>query len=183
MLVKGNQRWLLASVEAATADHPRRPVRRLGQARSVHLAHGRFEQRTLEATAAPPHLGWPPARQVPRLQRRFVSKCTGEALHDETVYAVTSLSRDQASPAQWLRLWQAHWQIDNQVHWVRDVVFGEDRATTRTGPAHQAFAALRHLAIALLHRWNRSDITAAREDFASRPTVLVHRLGLAGTRL
>jgi hypothetical protein len=32
MMVKGNQRWLLASVEAATADHPRRPVRRLGHA-------------------------------------------------------------------------------------------------------------------------------------------------------
>src|SRR5919201_1021617 len=106
MLVKANQRWLRASVEAATADQPRRPVRRLGHAHSVHLGHGRFEHRTLAATAAPPDLGWPHARQVLRLHRRFVSKRTGEVLHDETVYAVTSLGPDQASPTQLLRVWR-----------------------------------------------------------------------------
>jgi predicted transposase YbfD/YdcC len=178
MLVKGNQRGLLASVEAATADHPRQPVRRLGRTRSVHLAHGRFEQRTLEATRAPADLGWPHARQLVRLHRRFVSKRTGEVLHDETTYAVTSLSPDQASPAQLLRLWQAHWRIEHQLHWVRDTVFGEDRSTTRTAHAHQALAAFRNLALSLL-RWLRdAPITAAREYFASHPSALLRLLAL-----
>jgi DDE_Tnp_1-associated len=57
MVVKGNQRGLLDGVVAATAPRPARPVRRLGRARSVRLAHGRFEERTLEATRAPADLG------------------------------------------------------------------------------------------------------------------------------
>jgi predicted transposase YbfD/YdcC len=178
MMVKGNQRGLLAGIIAATAPHPQRPVRRLGQASSVQLAHGRFEERSLEATAAPPDLGWPFARQVLRLHRRFVSKRTGEVLIDETAYAVTSLEPAQASPRQLLQLWQAHWRIENQLHWVRDVVFAEDRATTRTHHAHQAFAAFRNLVIALIHLWRGSHMTAAREFYASHPSTLLRLLGL-----
>lgn len=178
MVVKGNQRGLLDGIIAATALRPTRPVRRLGQASSVRLAHGRFEERSLEATAAPPDLGWPSARQVLRLHRRFVSKRTGEVLVDETAYAVTSLEASQASPRQLLQLWQAHWRIENQLHWVRDVVFAEDRATTRTHHAPQAFAALRNLAIALIHLWRGSHMTAAREFYASRPNTLLNLLGL-----
>jgi predicted transposase YbfD/YdcC len=178
MVVTGNQRGRLDGILAATAPRPARPVRRLGLARSVRLAHGRFEERTLEATRAPADLGWPPARQVLRLHRRFVSKRTGEVLHEETVYAVTSLGPEQASPAQLLRLWQRHWHIEHQLHWVRDVVFGEDRSTTRTRHAHQALAAFRNLAISLLHWLRAAHITAAREYFASHPNSLLRRLAL-----
>jgi hypothetical protein len=61
---------------------------------------------------------------------------------------------------------------------VRDVVFGEDASTTRTGTAPEALAALRNLALALLHRWRRPDVTAARQYYASHPTALCRRLGL-----
>lgn len=178
MMVKGNQRGLLAGITAATDPRPTRPVRRLGQASSVRLAHGRFEARSLEATAAPADLGWPFARQVLRLHRRFISKRTGEVLIDETAYAVTSLEPRQASPRQLLQLWQAHWRIENQLHWVRDVVFAEDRATTRTRHAHHAFAIFRNLVIALIHLWRGSQVTAAREFYASHPNSLLHLLGL-----
>jgi predicted transposase YbfD/YdcC len=178
MMVKGNQRSLLDGILAATAARPARPVRRLGRASTIQLAHGRYEERTLEVTRAPADLGWPSARQVLRLHRRFVSKRTGEVLVDETAYAVTSLDPRQASPHQLLQLWQAHWRIENQLHWVRDAVFAEDRATTRTRHAHQAFAALRNLVIALIHLWRGSHITAAREYYAGHPNVLLHLLAL-----
>jgi predicted transposase YbfD/YdcC len=93
-------------------------------------------------------------------------------------YAVTSLAPEQASPAQLLRLWQRHWHIENQLHWVRDVVFGEDHSMTRTGHAPQAFAAFRNLAISLLHWLRDSHITAAREYYASHPNSLLRRLAL-----
>jgi predicted transposase YbfD/YdcC len=57
---------------------------------------------------------------------------TGRVLSEETLYAVNSLIPAQASPAALLRLRQAHWTIENRPHWVRDVVFGEDQATTHT---------------------------------------------------
>lgn len=96
---------------------------------------------------------------------------------NQTVFAVTSLRPDQASPAELLRLWQSHWRIES-VHWLRDAVFREDHATTRTAHAHQAFAAFRNLAISLIHLWRGSHVTAAREYYASHPTALFRRLQL-----
>jgi predicted transposase YbfD/YdcC len=173
MVVKSNQPTLLADIRRATAG----PARRLGEARAVRLAHGRVEERRLGAADAR-DIAWPYARQVLCLHRRFVHKRTGRVLSDETVYAVTSLTPAQASPADLLRLWQAHWGIENRLHWVRDVIFGEDHATTRTAQAPQALAAFRNLGISLLHLWHRPDITAARADFASHPAALFLQLGL-----
>jgi hypothetical protein len=49
-----------------------------------------------------------------------------------------------AQLADWLR---GHWRIENQLHWVRDVSFGEDASTARTGSLPRAMASLRNLAI------------------------------------
>jgi predicted transposase YbfD/YdcC len=178
MVVKGNQPTLLADIRRATAW----PARRLGEARAVRLAHGRIEERTLLAADAR-DIAWPHARQVLRLERRFVHKSTGRMLSRDTAYAVTALAPTVAAPAALLQLWQAHWGIENRLHWVRDVVFGEDHATTRTAHAPQALAAFRNLGISLLHLWHRSDITAARADFASHPAALFRQLGLSPPRL
>jgi predicted transposase YbfD/YdcC len=182
MVVKGNQATLLAECAAATAEQPTRPRRRLGRARSVELAHGRVEERTLLAVDAG-ELPWPSARQVLRLHRRRVDKATGAVLTDETIYAVTSLTPEQAAPTALLRLWRRHWLIENDLHWVRDVVFAEDAATTRTAHAPQALAVFRNLALSLLHRWRHRHITAARQFYASHPAALVRRLGLSPRRL
>jgi hypothetical protein len=179
LVLKGNQPTLLREAEHAAAW----PARFLGRARSVRLAHGRLEERTLVAADAR-DLGWPScsARQVLRLHRRSISKRIGEVLHEETVYPITSLRPNQASPPDLLRLWPAHWRIAS-AHWLRDAVFGEDHATTRAGRAQQALAAFRNLAISLIHRWRSSQVTAARKFYASHPTVLFRRLGLPSRRL
>ena len=182
LVVKGNQPTLLADCLAATADHVRRPRRLLGRARSVELAHGRREERTLlavEATALP----WPHARQILRLHRRRVNKHTGAVLTDELAYAVTSLTPQQASPAALLRLWRRHWTVENGLHWIRDVVFGEDASTTHTAHAPHALAILRNLALSLLHRWHGHDVTATRQHYAAHPTSLLRRLVLPAQRL
>jgi predicted transposase YbfD/YdcC len=182
MVVKGNQPILLAECAAATAERPRRPRRRLGRARTVEVAHGRLEERTLLAVDARA-LPWPSARQVLRLRRRRVEKRTGRLLSDETVYAVTSLTPAQASPAALLRLWRRHWLVENRLHWVRDVVFAEDASTTHTAHAPQALAVFRNLALSLLHRWRGHDITAARQYYAGHPAALFRCLGITVRRL
>lgn len=174
MVLKGNQPTLLADTRTATAW----PARQFGTAHAVRLAHGRIEERTLMAAAAR-DIAWPPARQVLCLHRRFVHKATGRVLSDETGSAVTSLTPAQASPAALLHLGQAHWTIANSLHWVRDGVFGEDLATTRTAHAPQALAAFRNLALSLLHLWSGREITAARQYYAGHPAPLFRQLGLA----
>ena len=75
------------------------------------LAHGRLEERTLLAVAAPT-VPWPFARQVLRLHRRRIDQHPRAVLTDEVVSAVTSLAPDQASPTALLRLWRTHWGIE-----------------------------------------------------------------------
>src|SRR5207249_9525283 len=104
-------------------------------------------------------------------------------VYEETVYAVTSLTPEQADAAALLHLWQQHWRIENQVHWVRDVVSGEDRSTTRTGQAPQVLAAFRNLALSLLRLWRGGEITAAQEYYATHLGVLFRRVGLTPGRL
>ncbi len=178
MVVKANQPALLRACQEATMLPLVRPCRQYGRAHTTSRAHGRIEQRTLRAAAAPADLGFPGVRQVLRLERRVQAPTARAAPTAETLYAVTSLAPEQAAPRQLLKLWRRHWWVENREHWVRDVVFGEDAATTRTGTAPETLAAFRNLAIGLLHRWRRPDITAARQYFATHPAALFRRLQL-----
>lgn len=51
---------------------------------------------------------------------------------------------------------RAHWGIENSLHWVLDVVFGEDLCRVRKDHAAENLAILRHLALNLV----RSDTTS-----------------------
>lgn len=85
------------------------------------------------------------------------------------VYLITDLTPIQASPRRLLDLARGHWSIENRLHYVRDVSFGEDRSRLRTGSAPQIMAALRNLAITLIPRLGSSQIAASRRRFAAHP--------------
>lgn len=44
---------------------------------------------------------------------------------------------------------RGHWTIENPLHYVRDVTFGEDKSTVRTKDAPRNLATLRNLVIGL----------------------------------
>lgn len=67
----------------------------------------------------------------------------------ETMFYLSSLPCDASRNAHAIR---AHWGIENQMHWVLDVTFGEDACRIRTGHAPDNFALLRRLAISVLNR-------------------------------
>ena len=58
-----------------------------------------------------------------------------------------TLTPAQASPERLLALIRGHWQIENGLHDVRDVTFGEDRSRHRSSTAPQILAACRNFAI------------------------------------
>ncbi len=62
---------------------------------------------------------------------------------------LTSRPAGQMNPEQMERFRRGHWGIENPLHYVRDVSFGEDLSTVCTGHAPQNMAALRNLVIGL----------------------------------
>jgi len=71
-----------------------------------------------------------------------------------------------------------HWSIENQLHWVLDVTFGEDASRIRTGHAPENMALLRRWSLNLLNqeasskRSTRQKARRASMDEAYMLTVL-----------
>jgi predicted transposase YbfD/YdcC len=176
--VKENQPQLLADIIAAFAPEAE-AGERVGPAREVALHGGRLEYRTLTAcTALVGYIDWPGFQQALKLERRVVHKATGRVLRQETAYAITSCPPPRATPAALLRVWRGHWRIENQLHYVRDVTFGEDRSTVRARHAPQVMAAFRNTAISLLRLLGATNIAAACRRYAAQPALAFAAIGL-----
>ena len=138
--------------------------------RSSETAHGRREIRTLKVVTITAGIEFPHATQAVQITRktRPVHARSGRKgkWRTETVYAITDLTPHQARPdelAAWIR---GHWQIENGLHWVRDVTFGEDLSQIRTGAAPQVMATLRNLAISLHRLAGATNIAKALRHHA-----------------
>jgi Transposase DDE domain. len=127
--------------------------------------HGRVEKRTLKVVTVADGILFPHAAQAIQVTRK-IRKRNSRKWRTETVYAVTDLTADQARPDQlatWLR---GHWCIENRLHWVRDVTFGEDLSQVRTGNGPQVMATLRNLAISLHRLAGATNIAKALRHHA-----------------
>ena len=80
-----------------------------------------------------------------------------------------------------LALVRGHWRSENSVHHVRDVTFGEDASTIRSGAAPRVMAALCTEVLGLLHcrRWRNRAATL--RHYAWHPAA--HVLRLLGIRI
>ena len=119
-------------------------------------------------------LDWPGVRQVCQLTRRTVRDGKETV---EVQYAISSAPRELADAAQLLRWWRGHWWIENGVHYVRDVTFGEDASRIRSGGAPQILAAMRNAALTLLRALGTDNIAEALRENAWNPQRLLAIFG------
>jgi predicted transposase YbfD/YdcC len=129
----------------------------------VSTGHGRRARRTIKAVLAPAWIEFEGAAQVARL-RRTVTKKGKKTV--EVVYLITGSNADPETLAAWVR---GHWEIENRLHWVRDVTYQEDNSLVRTGNAPRVMATLRSLAISLQRLEGRKHIAAANRHHARDP--------------
>ena len=92
--------------------------------------------------------------------------------------AIISLPPERGEAARLLEIWRGHWEIKNRLHWVRDVVFGEDQSQVRTGTAPQLLAALRNLVIGMLRLKGVKNIAAALRHYGWKPWETLTLIGL-----
>jgi predicted transposase YbfD/YdcC len=149
--------------------------------RTCDRGHGRVELRTLKAVTVH-HFGFPHAAQVLQVTRkRKVRHLRGGASarrwQTVTVYAITSLSFEQASPARLADLLRGHWAIE-ALHHLRDVTFAEDASQVRTGAGPSVMACLRNLVIGVLCRTGSVNLAAALRRHARDPHRPLVTLGI-----
>lgn len=51
----------------------------------------------------------------------------GIVTSDEDKFYISSLQHDALNSEQWLRITRGHWGVENNVHWVLDAIFREDK--------------------------------------------------------
>lgn len=155
VLVEANQPTLLGDISTLFAVPPPGEQFAFTEQRGRH--GGRREVRRLWAsTALNGYLDWPGAKQVGKIER--VVEQQG-AVTRQIRYFITSLSAVVGAP-RLLALKRGQWQIENRLHYVRDVSLGEDASQVRAGAAPHVLAALRNVVLNLLRHAHVTAIKA-----------------------
>lgn len=131
---------------------------------TIEAGHGRIETRRYWLLEGVEHLIdgqlWPGLKRVGVVETE--QRRSGEAPTLGRRYYLVSLDGNIERFAESVR---SHWGIENQVHWVLDMSFGEDRSRVRKDHAPENLAIIRHLALNLL-----------REETSSKRSVKGKRL-------
>ncbi len=142
------------------------PLEDRREARTVDHGHGRWNDvRSLVAsTDLAGYTEWPGLAQVFRLERTWQK---GGNSHRMVQYGITSLPPRVADADRLLALKRGHWQIENQLHYVKDSLLEEDRSLVHMGAGPSVLCMLRDTVVSLLH-WAGYRSIAKRLRFYSR---------------
>jgi predicted transposase YbfD/YdcC len=150
LALKGNQGTTFTEVKAFLDDAIQRQAPHLVFYETIDKEHGRLEVRRYWQSEALQWFAdrgdWEGLRSVGVVEARRT--LDGKESVERRYY----LSSLKAQAHQFARAVRGHWGVENQLHWVLDVVFGEDQSRARSGYAAENLAATRRLAINLLRR-------------------------------
>jgi predicted transposase YbfD/YdcC len=173
--VKGNQPQLLQDLQdwfdpnVPILPGMGCPPKDFQSATLTSKGHGRLEVRTLTTSSQLNNfLDWPFLQQVFQLQRTITISKTGKT-RKETVYGITSLSAELASPAQLLEMLRSYWQIENRLHYPRDVTLHEDQTRFKKHSAAHNMAIINNLVLSLIAKSDFPFVPSARRFFAAYP--------------
>ena len=152
LAVKGNQEHLEEDVVAyfAALDEGGQRPRQRSRTTQRSQGHGRVETRWYDAVPVPTTLRhreeWQDLRSICRVTRAWTER--GEE-KSEVRYFISSLPADAKTLAKAIL---GHWGIENGLHWVLDMYFGEDRSRARTDEAAANLAVVRRWIVTLLRQ-------------------------------
>jgi predicted transposase YbfD/YdcC len=144
---------------------------------TIEKDHGRVETRRYCLSA---ELNWfADKAQWEGLQTVGMVEATREINGETSVerrYYLSSLGLDVKTFARAVR---GHWGIENKLHWIMDVAFGEDQSRARSGYAAHNLATLRRLALNLLKREKKKrSVRGKQRDAGWDNTYLLKVIGV-----
>jgi predicted transposase YbfD/YdcC len=150
LALKGNQGTVFAEVKAFLDEAIQRRESHLEFTQTTDKGHGRVEVRRYWQTEK---IGWFVDREAwVGLRSVGVVEARRTVNGQESVERRYYLSSLPADAEKFGRAVRGHWGVENGLHWVLDMVFGEDQSRARSGYAVENLAATRRLAINLLRR-------------------------------
>ena len=150
LALKGNQGTAFAEVKSFLDDAVQRNEAHVVSTQTVGKEHGRHEVRRYWQSEK---LEWFADREAwAGLKSVGVVEARRTVQGKESVERRYYLSSLKADAATFARAVRGHWGVENSLHWVLDVVFGEDQSRARSGHAAENLAATRRLAVNLLRR-------------------------------
>jgi predicted transposase YbfD/YdcC len=151
--VKGNQEHLEEDILACFAERDEEGRPPFSVQESKEKGHGREDYRRCEVLPVPKTLrhleAWPGLCSIARVTRVYTEKGVSKS---DVRFFISSLKADAATLAKAIR---GHWGIENGLHWVLDMYFGDDRSRARTGAAAANLGVLRRWVLS----WLRQDTT------------------------
>jgi predicted transposase YbfD/YdcC len=128
--------------------------------------HGRIEERRITVSSMlAGYSRWPGLAQVFQLERRSWDGQGRESI--EVRYGVTSVPLAHADARRVLALAQAHWGIENGLHYRRDVTLREDAMQFRRGQGPAVLAAINNAVIGIAQWAGFRNVAAALRAFAA----------------
>jgi predicted transposase YbfD/YdcC len=185
LAVKANQPTLRAEIESAFTA-----ATSVDACVDLDKGHGRIERRGVSVLTEvdwlngerrfPGELRLPKVATIIRVKSRAELSDRGRF---ETRYYISSarLSAKRAGEAV-----RGHWGIENQLHWVLDVVFAEDQSRLRKGHGARNMAVVRHFAVNMVRTApepeRRPPMKPQRKATKPRRTSIALRRKIAGWR-
>lgn len=147
-------------------------------AATSETARGRAETRTIRVLPAPAGTGFEGASQAVLIERYTTHKKKGQwRTSCEAVLYITSLAADETTPEDLLAHVRGHWRVEH-AHWLRDVIWKEDKSLIRTGNGPQVWSALTNLVITLFRIHGVTSFTKETRRIAQDPRRALRMLDL-----
>ena len=178
LAVKQNQGNLLGGIKDSF-----QMLRTDAVAEQIDCGHGRVETRRCSVIAdlslVEKAAEWPSLQGLVRIEAERhhpPRRATGKT-ESQTRYYITSLQPDAARLNRAIR---QHWGIENKLHWVLDVGFGEDLSRKRAGHSAHNFSLLNRIALNILKQDKSSNrgIKGKRLNVAWDHPYLLKLLGI-----
>jgi len=133
--------------------------------RTVELAHGRLDERVLRTSSlVSEYQDWPYLAQAFQVVR---TSTIGQRTTHEVRYGITSAPVDVMGAKAMLGMVRGHWQIENGLHYRRDVSLEEDASLVRMGQAPHVLATLNNVVCGLAARAGITNLAAMQRSLAA----------------
>ena len=192
LVIKGNQKDFFADIVISFADQEDLPgtnYQKASMVKETHTEEQKTRKRDVTTTITTTNdqqlcayliqqHGFDKIQTVGVLRRNGTRKTKDGTINivDETVCFVSSRKLSAKETSTLLR---SHWCIENNLHWVKDFVFLEDRQTLRSGNAPQIMSFLRSMCISIFNLLKFQSISDAVHNFEKSKTIHYQFLRMA----